>query len=91
MRSTRIFVIRCTLSSDIRSQKPSGVSKILIYLAGHILERIARDVRIKLATQRRVPVVVAGGPRQHRGERGEEIAKRPSDDDIIVEINVKRD
>jgi len=90
MRSTRILVIRCTLSSDIRSQKPSGVSKILIYLAGHILERI-RDVRIKLAAQRRVPVVVAGGPWQHRGERGEEIAKRPSDDDVIVEINIKRD
>lgn len=90
MRGARIII---HLYGSIRSyidQEPGDVSKILIHLVGHILKRV-RDVCIQLAAQRRVPIIVAGGPRQHRGERGEEVAKRPGDDNVIVEINVKRD
>lgn len=93
MRSARM-VVRHTLSNgEIRFsiQKPGDISKILVHLAGHhVLERV-RDVRVEFTAQRRIPRVIAAGPRQQRGERGEEVAKGPGDDYVVVEIDVKCD
>lgn len=46
------------------------------------LERFAKD---------RVPRVVTQRPRQVTGERGEEEPQRPSDDHVVVEVDVECD
>lgn len=46
------------------------------------LERFAQD---------RVPAIVAQRPRQLTGERSEEEPQRPSDDHVVVEIDVECD
>lgn len=38
-----------------------------------------------------VPGVVAVGPGQLHGERGEEVMQRPGDDDVVEEANIERD
>jgi len=93
MRSARM-VVRDTLSnSEIRFsvQKSGDISEILVHLAGHHILKRVRDVCVEFAAQRRIPRIVASGPWQHRGERGKEVAKRPGDDYIVVEIDVKCD
>lgn len=43
------------------------------------------------ATERRVPGIVTTGPRQHVGEGGEEKAKSPGNDHVVVEVDVEGD
>lgn len=50
-------------------QEPADVSEILVHLAVDRapLERV-RDIGVEFAAERRVPGIVAGGPRQQAGE-----------------------
>lgn len=49
---------------------------------------IQNDYRLAIG---RIPIVVARHPRQITGERGEEEAQAPSNDDIVEEIHVEGD
>lgn len=43
------------------------------------------------AAGRRVPLVIAVGPRQQSGEGSEEEAQCPRDDHVVVEVHVESD
>ena len=49
------------------------------------------SITVPECTAVRVPLIVAGAPRQHRVERLEQEVQSPGDDDVVVDADDRRD
>lgn len=62
MRGARM-IIRYSGVRSLIDQESGDISDVLVHLAGHRILESVRDVRVEFATQRRIPGIVARGPR----------------------------